>query len=68
MYRVTGAELTVGGMEPKVPDVVAVDLSHVNEGMASKGCAPVDAILGANVFDAHAAVIDYGSSSLFLKV
>jgi len=32
-----------------------------------KGAAPVEAILGVDVFDRQKAVIDYGSSSLFLK-
>jgi hypothetical protein len=33
----------------------------------SKGTTPVEAILGVDVFERHAAVIDYGSSSLSLK-
>jgi hypothetical protein len=45
-----------------------MDLTHVNQSLALKGESPVDVILGADVFEAHAAVIDYGSSSLFLKV
>jgi hypothetical protein len=44
-----------------------MDLNHVNAALAQKGTSPVDAILGVDVFDAQAAVIDYGSSSLFLR-
>lgn len=47
--------------------VVAMDLSHANEALAQKGVPPVEAILGLDVFDAHAAVIDYASHSLFLR-
>jgi hypothetical protein len=45
-----------------------MDLSHVNQALALKGSTPVDAILGVDVLEAHSAVIDYGSSSLYLKV
>ncbi len=48
--------------------LLAMDLTHVNQSLALKGEAPVDVILGADVFEAQAAVIDYGSSSLFLKL
>jgi hypothetical protein len=44
-----------------------MDLSHVNSALALKGAAAVDVILGVDVFEKQAAVIDYGSSSLFLK-
>jgi hypothetical protein len=47
--------------------LVAMDLSHVNAALALKGTTPVDVILGVDVFDRQSAVIDYGSSSLFLK-
>jgi hypothetical protein len=32
-----------------------------------RGTAPVDVILGVDVFDTQEAVIDYGSASLFLR-
>ncbi len=34
---------------------------------ALRGSGPIDAVLGADVLEAHAAVIDYGSGSLYLK-
>ncbi|MDH3198466.1 MAG: retroviral-like aspartic protease family protein [Candidatus Krumholzibacteria bacterium] len=67
VYATTGGTLTLGDVAPRVRTLMAMDLSHVNEGLACKGCAPIDAILGADVFDAQSAVIDYGSSSLYLK-
>jgi hypothetical protein len=39
----------------------------VNAPLRANGSAEVDVILGADVFDAHAAVIDYATESLFLK-
>ncbi|GAC1446886.1 MAG: hypothetical protein NVSMB56_09880 [Pyrinomonadaceae bacterium] len=53
---------------PKVRGLLAMDLTHVNQALALKGSSSVDAILGVDALEAHSAVIDYGSSSLYLKV
>jgi len=45
-----------------------MDLSHVNGALELKGAAPIEAVLGVDILEAHAAVIDYGSNSLFLKI
>ena len=55
-------------MQPRVRALLTMDLDHVNQSLALKGEAPVDAILGADVLEAQAAVIDYGSLSIFLRV
>ena len=52
---------------PRPKALYVMDLSHVNEALANKQASPVDVILGADVFEKQAAVIDYGTSSLFLK-
>ena len=65
---ICGSELRVGGVPTDGGGLLAMNHSHVNEGMACKGGAPVHVVLGADVFDSRAAVIDYGSSSLFLKM
>jgi hypothetical protein len=44
-----------------------MDMTHANEALALQGAGPVEAIMGLDVFEAHAAVIDYGSQSLFLR-
>jgi hypothetical protein len=44
-----------------------LDFEHVNAALQAQGSAEVDVILGVDVFDAHAAVIDYPSQSLFLR-
>lgn len=68
IFHLTDAALWLGDVQPRCRALMAMDLTHVNQSLALKGEAPVDVILGAEVFEAHAAVIDYGSSTLFLKV
>ncbi len=67
IHAFVGAKLSLGKVQPRPRALLAMDLTHVNQSLALKGEAPVDVILGADVFEAQAAVIDYGSSSLFLK-
>ena len=67
IHALVGAKLSLGKVQPRPRALLAMDLTHVNQSLALKGEAPVDVILGADVFEAQAAVIDYGSSSLFLK-
>jgi hypothetical protein len=60
-------ELRLGsvGLRPKA--LLAMDLSHVNQGLHLKASEGVDVIIGVDVFENQAAVIDYKSKSLFLK-
>lgn len=67
IFHLIDATLLLGEVQPRVRALLAMDLTHVNQSLALKGEAPVDVILGADVFEAQAAVIDYGSCSLFLK-
>jgi hypothetical protein len=67
IFHLTDATLWLGDVQPRCRALLAMDLAHVNQSLALKGESPVDVILGVDVFEAHAAVIDYGSSSLFLK-
>ncbi len=67
IHALVGAKLSLGEVQPRPRALLAMDLTHVNQSLALKGEPPVDVILGADVFEAQAAVIDYGSSSLFLK-
>jgi len=65
--EVCGAELRVEGVVPRTRKLFAVDLSRINASLAKKGTKPIEVLLGVDVFDAQAAVIDYGSESLFLR-
>jgi len=66
-YRVEGAVLQLGSLIPRLAGPAGLDFEHVNAPLRANGSAEVDVILGADVFDAHAAVIDYATESLFLK-
>ena len=66
-YRVDGAVLELGLLTPRLAGPAGLDFEHVNAPLRANGSAEVDVILGADVFDAHAAVIDYATESLFLK-
>lgn len=65
-YMVGGADLRLGSFAPRVRGPVGLDFAHINAPLLAQGSAAVDVILGVDVFDAHAAVIDYPSLSLFL--
>ena len=67
VFQISGAELRLGEVVPRLAGLLAIDLGHVNAALAQKGGQPVDVVLGVDVFDAQAAVIDYGSASLFLR-
>ena len=67
VYEVEGAALELAQLAIRPRLLLAMDLSAANEAMVAKGFEPVEAILGLDVFEAHAAVIDYGSQSLFLR-
>ena len=67
IFQIHGAELKLDGAHPRPSALYAMDLSHVNAALAMKGTTPVEAVLGVDVFDRQKAVIDYDSSSLFLK-
>ena len=67
IHQIQAARFVIGDISPKVRAFLAMDLSHVNRALALKDSDSVDAILGVDVLEAHSAVIDYGSSSLYLK-
>lgn len=66
-FRVDGADFRLGALVPRLAGPVGLDFEYINAPLRAQGSAEVDMILGADVFDAHAAIIDYTSGSLFLK-
>jgi hypothetical protein len=66
-FRIDGADLRLGSFVPRLVGPAGLDFEHVNAPLRAHGSAEVDLILGADVFDAHAAVIDFPSQSLFLR-
>jgi hypothetical protein len=67
VYVVDDVQLELAGAPLRPHSLFAMDLTHANQAMALAGDDPVEAIMGLDVFDEHAAIIDYGSHSLFLR-
>ena len=59
--------LRLGEVTPSLERLMAMDLSHVNQALHARGEAPIELIIGVDIFSAHQAVIDYGNNCLFLK-
>src|SRR5579885_1289838 len=60
VYDLPEAVLRLGTVVPRPRALLAVDLTHVNQALALKGQKPVEVVIGADVFEAQAAVIDWG--------
>jgi len=67
LFVVEQAELRLDEVVLRLDPLVAMDLTHVNQALAEKGESPIELIIGVDVFAAHRAVMDYGSTSLFLQ-
>lgn len=65
-FRVHDADFRLGPLRPRVAGPIGLDFEQINTALRVQGSAEVDVILGVDVFDAHAAIIDYTSQSLFL--
>lgn len=66
-FVVKGVQLRLGEFTLRLGDVAGLGFEHVNAPLRANGVPEVHVILGADVFDAHAAVIDYATRSLFLR-
>lgn len=66
-FRIDGADVRLGDFVPRLAGPIGLDFDYINAPLRAQGSAEVDMILGADAFDAHAAVIDCASESLFLK-
>ena len=67
IHALDGAVLTLDGLPLRSDGIYAVDLSHVNEALTTRGAGRVQAVMGADVMTHHRAVIDYATMSLFLR-
>ncbi len=68
IHQFQDAHFSLGEVSPNLPTFLAMDLTHVNQALKLKGAAPIEAVLGADILEAYEAVIDYGTSSLYLKI
>ena len=64
---VKAQDLSLGGVDLSAIKLMALDLSHVNHGLAQARVAPIAGVLGADVFLRHGAVIDYARSCIVLS-
>jgi len=67
IHALDDATLSLDGYPLLSDGIYAVDLTHVNEGLLTKGASSVHGVLGADVLTYHRAVIDYATMSLFLR-
>jgi hypothetical protein len=67
IYALGEVSLSLDGVPLRSDGIFAVDMTHVNQGLAMKGADPVHAVLGADILTHHKAVIDYATHSLYLK-
>jgi clan AA aspartic protease (TIGR02281 family) len=68
IHQIHEARFSIKNISPMVSAFLAMDLTHVNQALALRGQSPIDAVLGGDALEAHQAVIDYGNSSLYLKI
>jgi hypothetical protein len=61
------AGMKIGAVEIRPFHVRTKDETQLNALLVTYGDAPIDGILGADVLEPHAAVIDYPSRTLFLR-
>jgi len=47
--------------------IVLIDLTHVNTALTEHNATPVDGIIGADILEKGAAIIDYSNHLLYLK-
>jgi predicted aspartyl protease len=59
--------LEIGHWKKKKIKIILFDLQHINEALTSHEALPVDGIIGADVLEKGQAVIDYKTSTLYLK-
>ncbi|HVU18246.1 MAG TPA: aspartyl protease family protein [Candidatus Didemnitutus sp.] len=68
LHLLENARLQLGAATLSPGGIRAMDLSHVNKGLAQKGAEPIQMVIGADILTRHEAVIDYATLSLFLRV
>lgn len=68
LFHTLVARLELAGFTERDFACMVMDLAHVNAGLRERGLAPMDGIIGGDVLQRRAAVIDCGQSVLFLRI
>lgn len=61
-------KVKIGKWKSKKNTIVLLDLSHVNQALATQKLPPVQGIIGADVLQSGKAIIDYKTKKLYLKI
>lgn len=67
MQVAQGNTLRFGAWQKPNVQIIVMDLSHVNGGLAQLNEAPVHGILGADLLKRARTVIDYGRNCMYVK-
>ena len=67
IHALDDVTLSLDGHPLRSDGIYAVDFTHVNKGLVTKGASRVQGVLGADVLTYHQAVIDFTTMSLFLR-
>lgn len=60
-------DVMIGTLNIKNMKLCLLNLEHVNNALKAKGSHEVDGVLGADILSSKHGIIDYSSSSLYLK-
>lgn len=67
VYTLGDARLTLEGLPVRSDGIFAIDMTHTNQKLMTRGIDPIRAVIGQDVLRYHQAVIDYAALALFLK-
>jgi hypothetical protein len=67
VHMLGDVELSLEGLPLRSDGIFAIDMTYTNQKLVMKGVDPILAVIGQDVLRYHQAVIDYATSSLFLK-
>jgi predicted aspartyl protease len=65
--KVALQEFSIGSCSLPAVEAVVIDFSHVNKAREELEDRTVDGVLGSDILVTHAAVLDYGASTLYLQ-
>lgn len=63
---VESVSLSLGGMAVVLGTVPVMDFSHVNDRLMAVGESRVDGVLGADILQRHAAILEYATPAVYL--
>lgn len=66
-YMLADERLSLEGLPLRSDGIYAIDMTHTNQKLMTRGVAPIRAVIGQDVLRYHRAVIDYAALALFLK-